>query len=93
MLEIGSGVTRADFVINSTMGRGAQDVTTSTDATSATSLIKCPIAQRSIQSSAEKEAPIQRPSAPIKPQVSARYLDGYDPVLSDYLIKGWNRRV
>ena len=71
-------------------GRGAQDVTTSTDATSTTSLIECLIARRSIQSSAEKEAPIQRPSAPVKPQVLARYLDGYVLVLSDYLIKGFS---
>ena len=91
VLEIGYGVTRTDFALNSMMGRGAQDVTTSTDATSATCLIECPIAQRSIQSSAGKKAPVQRPSAPLKPQVLARYLHGYDPVLSDYLVKGFSK--
>ena len=43
-----------DFALISTMGKSAQDVTISTDVTSATSLIGCQIIQKSSQLSVEK---------------------------------------
>ena len=73
------------------MVKSVQDATTSTGVTSGLSPIGCRIAQRPSQPPAVKKEPEKSPSGPVRSEVLARYLEGYDPVQLAYLVRGFSK--